>query len=153
MFTIICSKTHLGGTTHEQSIICRKWFAGHVVGSRPMKRKGKSHRMIKDVMLCYVQQFPGFLNTFARNLSIILKFSKLKKIKKKFFEMFGWIKSAFLPKFKLDFQAIKNHPEGRFGIRMDEIQILNSNVDFIFLTGKEGRIAKVYLIWIKMIPG
>ena len=67
--------------------------------------------------------------------------------------MFGWIKSAFWPKFKLDFQAIKNHPEGRFGIRMDEIQILNSNVDFIFLTGKEGRIAKVCLIWIKMIPG
>ena len=27
---------------HEQSIICRQLFAGHVVGSRPMKRKEKN---------------------------------------------------------------------------------------------------------------
>ena len=33
---IICSKT----------LICRQLFAGHVVGSRPMKRKDKIHRMI-----------------------------------------------------------------------------------------------------------
>jgi len=39
---IICSKTHLDGTTHEQTIICGQLFAGHVVGSRPMKRKGKN---------------------------------------------------------------------------------------------------------------
>ena len=43
---IICSKTHLDGTTHEQAIICRQFFAGHVVGSRPMKTKEKMHRMI-----------------------------------------------------------------------------------------------------------
>ena len=33
---IICSKT----------IICRQLFADHVVGSRPMKRKEKIHRLI-----------------------------------------------------------------------------------------------------------
>ena len=35
----ICSKTRLDGTTHEQTIICRQLFAGHVVGSWPMERK------------------------------------------------------------------------------------------------------------------
>ena len=43
---IICSKTRLDGTMHEQTIICRQLFAGHVVGSRPMERKKKMHRMI-----------------------------------------------------------------------------------------------------------
>ena len=33
---IICSRT----------LICRQLFAGHIVGSRPMKRKDKIHRMI-----------------------------------------------------------------------------------------------------------
>ena len=32
--------------THEQTIICRQLFAGHVVGSRPMKRKKILLRMI-----------------------------------------------------------------------------------------------------------
>ena len=36
---IFCSQTLLDGIAHEQSIICRQLFAGHVVGSRPMKRK------------------------------------------------------------------------------------------------------------------
>ena len=48
---IICSKTRLDGTTHEQTIICRQLFAGHVVGSRPMERKEKMHRMIITVIL------------------------------------------------------------------------------------------------------
>ena len=43
---IICSKTRLDGTTHEQTIICGQLFSGHVVGSRPIKRKTKMHRMI-----------------------------------------------------------------------------------------------------------
>ena len=34
---IICSKT----------LICRQLFAGHVVGSWPMKKKEKIHRMIR----------------------------------------------------------------------------------------------------------
>ena len=36
---IICSQTQLDGIAHELTIICRQLFAGHVVGSRPMKRK------------------------------------------------------------------------------------------------------------------
>ena len=35
MQNVNCSKTHLDGTTHEQL------FAGHVMGSRPMKSKKK----------------------------------------------------------------------------------------------------------------
>ena len=35
---IICSQTRLDGITHEQTIICRQLFAGHMVGSRPMKK-------------------------------------------------------------------------------------------------------------------
>ena len=36
------SKTRLDGTMHEQTIICRQLFAGHVVSSRPMERNEKS---------------------------------------------------------------------------------------------------------------
>ena len=43
---IICSQTQLDGIAHEQTIICRPLFAGHVVGSRPMKRKKNWLRMI-----------------------------------------------------------------------------------------------------------
>ena len=32
---------------HEQIIICRQLFEGHVVGSLLMKRKEKIHQMIK----------------------------------------------------------------------------------------------------------
>ena len=46
---IICSKTRLDGTTHEQTIICRQLFAGHVVDSRPIERKEKLHRMRKRI--------------------------------------------------------------------------------------------------------
>ena len=43
---IICSKPLSDGNAYEQTIICRQLFAGHVAGSRPMKRKRKMHRMI-----------------------------------------------------------------------------------------------------------
>ena len=46
---IICSKTRLNGTTHEQTSICRQLFAGHVVGSRPMERKKTMRRMVKGL--------------------------------------------------------------------------------------------------------
>ena len=36
--SIICSQTKLDDIAHEQTIICRQLFAGHVVGSRPIKR-------------------------------------------------------------------------------------------------------------------
>ena len=47
---IICSQTQLDGIAHEQTIICRQLFAGHVVGSRPMKRKKKLLRMKRCTM-------------------------------------------------------------------------------------------------------
>ena len=43
---IICSKISLDDITHEQTIICRQFFAGHVVGWRPMEEKKKLHRII-----------------------------------------------------------------------------------------------------------
>ena len=46
----ICSQTQLDGIAHEQTIICRQLFAGHVVGSRPMKRKIKLLRMKRCTM-------------------------------------------------------------------------------------------------------
>ena len=47
---IICSQTQLDGIAHEQTIICRQLFAGHVVGSRLMKRKKKLLRMKRCTM-------------------------------------------------------------------------------------------------------
>ena len=49
---IICSQTLLDGIAHEQTIICRQLFAGHVEGSRPMKRKKNLLRMIISIMWC-----------------------------------------------------------------------------------------------------
>ena len=43
---IICSQTQLDDIAHEQAIICRQLFAGHVVGSLPMKRKNNLLHMI-----------------------------------------------------------------------------------------------------------
>ena len=47
----ICSQTQLKDIAHEHTIICRKLFAGHLVGSRPMKRKKHLHGMIILLML------------------------------------------------------------------------------------------------------
>ena len=43
---LFAAKTDLDGIMHEQTIICRQLFAGHVVGSQPMKIGEKIHRMI-----------------------------------------------------------------------------------------------------------
>ena len=48
---IICSQTQLDGIAHEQTIICRQLFAGHVVGSQPMKRKKNLLRMIIPIVI------------------------------------------------------------------------------------------------------
>ena len=61
---IICSQTQLDDIAHEQTIICRQLFAGHVVGSRPMKRKKHLHRMIISFVKYYMAtSFPGFSPT------------------------------------------------------------------------------------------
>ena len=49
----ICSQKQLNDIAHEHTIICRQLFAGHVVGSRPMKRKKHLHRMIITVVQKY----------------------------------------------------------------------------------------------------
>ena len=54
----ICRKTYFDRTTHERTIICRPLFAGHVVGSRPMKRKKMMDRMI---ILFYKDTVDGIL--------------------------------------------------------------------------------------------
>ena len=47
---IICSQTQLNDIAHEQTIICRQLSAGHLVGSRPMKRKNNLREMIIAVI-------------------------------------------------------------------------------------------------------
>ena len=48
---IICSQTKLDDIVHEQTIICRQLFAGHMVGSWPMKReKNLKLMMIKFIV-------------------------------------------------------------------------------------------------------
>ena len=44
MSSIICTK--LEDIAHEQTIICRQLFAGHVVGYRKKKKKKNSQQMI-----------------------------------------------------------------------------------------------------------
>ena len=46
---IICSQTQLDDV-HEQIIVCRQLFEGHVVGFQPMKRTKNLHRMIMPIM-------------------------------------------------------------------------------------------------------
>ena len=49
----ICSQTQLDDIAHEQTLICRQLFAGHVVGFRRMKRKKNLHQMIIRLFLVY----------------------------------------------------------------------------------------------------
>ena len=46
---IICTQTKLDDSAHEQTIICRHLFAGHVVSSRPVKRKKNLQQMIINI--------------------------------------------------------------------------------------------------------
>ena len=61
---LFAAKTDLDCITHEQTIICRQLFAGHVVGSQPMKMGEKIHRMIKFIH--FVQMFFGVLFVYYR---------------------------------------------------------------------------------------
>ena len=51
-----CSQQKLDDIAHEHTSICRQLFAGHVVGSRPMKRKKHLHRMIMIIVLLYIER-------------------------------------------------------------------------------------------------
>ena len=50
---IIYSKIHLDGTTHEQTIICRQLFSGHVLCSRLKKGKEKHARNICELVMLF----------------------------------------------------------------------------------------------------
>ena len=60
----ICSQTKLDDIfiAHEQTIICRQLFAGHVVGSRPMKRKKNLHRMIAGLITNQDYPYPCMIS-------------------------------------------------------------------------------------------
>ena len=58
------SQTQLDGIAHEQTIICRQLFAGHVVGSRPIKREKNLLRMI----ICHIE--PSYWTVDRGNLSL-----------------------------------------------------------------------------------
>ena len=51
----ICSQKQLNDIAREHTIICRQLFAGHVVGSRPMKRKKHLYRMIIN-NICHAEK-------------------------------------------------------------------------------------------------
>ena len=61
---IICSKTKVDDIEHEKTIICRKLFAGHVVGSQPMKRKKTSFATIDNC----IGWTPGVLTIFTNQI-------------------------------------------------------------------------------------
>ena len=48
---IICRQRKLDDVAHEQTIICRQLIAGHVIGSRLMRRKLNLDQMITNIML------------------------------------------------------------------------------------------------------
>ena len=64
------SHKQLNDLAHEHTIICKQLFAGHEVGSRPMKRKKHLHRMIK-LFICnntkdYFSLEPEEINSFVK---------------------------------------------------------------------------------------
>ena len=56
---IICSQTQLNDIAHEQTIICRQLSAGHVVGSRRMKRNKNLHEMTIAVITTNLRISPA----------------------------------------------------------------------------------------------
>ena len=59
---IICSQTKMDGIAHEQTIIWRQLFAGHMVGFRPIKNKKNLQRVIMIIIIyCHHIYFVGVL--------------------------------------------------------------------------------------------
>ena len=51
---IICSQTKFDDIAHEQTIICRELFAGHVMSSLPMKKKKNLQRRINTKWMSFL---------------------------------------------------------------------------------------------------
>ena len=60
----ICSQTQLDGIAHEQTIIFRQLFAGHVVSSRLLKRKKNLLRMVISNIQQKIQLHLSSMATF-----------------------------------------------------------------------------------------
>ena len=81
------SQTQLDDIAHEQTIICRQLFAGHMVGSRPMKKKKNLRWIITpsvSIVPCsilrsnYLLRFDVFFSPFwslffFRRITIFMK--------------------------------------------------------------------------------
>ena len=52
---IICSQTQLDGIAHEQTIICRQLFTGHVVGSPVASEKKEKFASNDDIIYCPIR--------------------------------------------------------------------------------------------------
>ena len=61
MSRLVFAAKQLNDIAHEHTIICRQLFAGHVVGSRPMKRKKHLHRMIISFIPFLTSNYNAFL--------------------------------------------------------------------------------------------
>ena len=73
---LFVAKTDLDGITHEQIIICRQLFAGHVVGSQPMKMGEKIHRMI-NTFVFWKQVMYYFTSVTKYNLKYCYYYFKI----------------------------------------------------------------------------
>ena len=71
----ICSQKKLNDIAHEHTIICRQLFAGHMVGSWPMKRKKHLHRMIiiDAPKICVPTAYTSLLGCFVYGIFLWMK--------------------------------------------------------------------------------
>ena len=68
---IICSQTLLDGIACEQTIICRQLFAGHVVGSPPIKRKTN----LFGIIIIIIKQYSHMVDFPKIKKSNLINFS------------------------------------------------------------------------------
>ena len=88
---IICSQTQLDDIAHEQTITCRQLFAGHVVGSPPMKRKNNLLHMI-IIYLTSKQLTPSWFEWFF-GFTFSWRFHRYP-----YFDLVGWKRRSDLYK-------------------------------------------------------
>ena len=77
---IICSQTKLDNIVHEQTIICRQLFAGHVMSSWPVQRKKNLQRM----MICFFMSYLCLKQAYHRQFSHLSFDSQASLLRKTF---------------------------------------------------------------------
>ena len=86
----------LNDIAHKHTIICRQLFAGHVVGSRPMKRKEETFASNDNSSYCtyhLLWSCPGVLSCYLSSISRVFRSSFVIRT--------SWIYSTFLSVFTL----------------------------------------------------